>query len=70
MHSLYARLVLWLIRPALERHNSIKTKITAESLPALVGLPARVPEPIPEASMRVQVTVNAPLYEAGVRAER
>lgn len=32
MRSLYARFVLWLIRPALDRHNRIKVHLTAKPL--------------------------------------
>lgn len=42
MRSLYARFVLWLIRPALERQGRITVRLTAEPLPTLDEISAMV----------------------------
>ncbi|MCH4582519.1 hypothetical protein [Achromobacter xylosoxidans] len=66
MHNFYASFVLWLIRPALERHSSIKVKITAESLPTLDGISARISSAALGTAVQPQIVTDGALYKAGV----
>lgn len=62
MRNLYARLILWLIRPALERDSAVKAK----SLPTLEEISAKITGATLDTPVQCGTSTHGPLYGAGL----